>query len=168
MEARAAQARPARPVVVTIAVVIWWAALGFRLLASIPGLVAGLSETGGQLVGTIVAIVVVVGILGLLAWGVWRMGRGSGTARLCFAVLAVLGASTSVIVVLTGGPPWGLLESVVLVGAAVLTYLPSARVWFPKAERRPRRVEPKTVGWDPETGERITEDVPGDASATQR
>ena len=39
--------------------------------------------------------------------------------------------------------------------AVVLSFLPAARPWFPPLPRRPREQPPRTVGWDPETGERI-------------
>ncbi|OIH96493.1 hypothetical protein [Curtobacterium sp. MCBA15_001] len=158
MDTEAAPTRPTRPVAVTIAVVIWWLVFGARLVASVPGLVGELRTAGPLLVGAVGAVVVVLGWTALVAWGAWRMGRGSRTARLLLAVFAGLEGCTVVIQLATGGGSWLLLETAALLGAAVLTYLPSARGWFPKAERRPRRVEPKTIGWDPETGERITEE----------
>lgn len=59
----------------------------------------------------------------------------------------------------------GFLYPIALVAATVLSYLPSTRGFFPKTERRVRPAEPRTVGWDPATGERITEPAPTDGRA---
>ncbi|WIA99544.1 MULTISPECIES: hypothetical protein [unclassified Curtobacterium] len=50
---------------------------------------------------------------------------------------------------------------VLVVVAVVLSFLPAARPWFPPLPRRPREQPPRTVGWDPETGERIVERTDG-------
>lgn len=107
------------------------------------------------MVGGVLFVVVTL----FFAWLALRMWRGSANARLWLAIIASIGVVSMVIGLVTTPPAWAFLEPLALAVAAVLSYLPSARGWFPKAERRPRRVEPKTLGWDPETGERITEDT---------
>ncbi|KQS14784.1 hypothetical protein ASG04_02890 [Curtobacterium sp. Leaf183] len=138
---------------------IWWVVFAVHIAVSVPGLVGAVREAGGALFGALLGVVVVLAWSALFVWLAYRMGRGGPNARMWLAIFAGLSAVSFGIALLTAPPTWGALEPVALIVAAVLSYLPSARGWFPKAERRPRRVEPKTLGWDPETGERITEDT---------
>jgi len=63
-------------------------------------------------------------------------------------------------VVAVAAATWWFVLVVVAV-AVVLSFLPAARPWFPPLPRRPREQPPRTVGWDPETGERIVERTDG-------
>ncbi|MGU3409461.1 hypothetical protein ACLBWP_05085 [Microbacterium sp. M1A1_1b] len=160
MSTQAAPTTTARPTVVTIAAAIWWVETVVRLAVGVPRLLVSLgTEDTGLLVATVVGGVLFLALTLFFGWLALRMWRGSGTARLWLAIIAGLGVVSTLIGLVTTPPDWSLLEPIALAAAAVLSYLPSARGWFPKAERRPRRVEPKTLGWDPETGERITEDT---------
>lgn len=98
-----------------------------------------------------------LGWISLCVWLSLRMARGSDTARLWLAGFAVFGAISAAVGLVTMPPTWQLVEPVALLVATVLSYLPSVRPFFPKTERRRRPPEPKTIGWDPTTGERITE-----------
>ncbi|MBT1674217.1 hypothetical protein [Curtobacterium flaccumfaciens] len=149
-----------RPRVVTIAVAFWWASVIISLVAAAPGIVVSLREAGGAIIGASVGLVFVLAWSALFVWLATRMGRGSGNARLWLAIIAGLTACSEVITIATDGPDWGIVNAVCVVAAAVLSYLPSARPFFPREERRPRAAEPRTIGWDPTTGERILETPP--------
>lgn len=151
------QTRPPRPRVVTIAAALQVIAAVVPFARAVPGLVGDLTSPAG-LVGGVVATVVVVLWTALLVWLAVRMARGGPRARLALAVFSGLAALSTVIASLTTGPTWGIALTAAMVVGAVLSYLPSARGFFPKVEPRPRRREPKTLGWDPETGERIVEE----------
>jgi hypothetical protein len=150
-----------RPTAVTVAAAIW-------LFESATALVSGsvtcldlLRQPGGSAIAAVFGGVVLLASVGLRVWLALLMARGSGTARLwlaVFAVFAVIAASVRV----SGGvggdlAAWQLVVPATLVVASVLSYLPSVRPFFPAVERRPRTPEPRTIGWDPMTGERITE-----------
>ena len=160
MSTQASSTRTARPTVVTIAAAIWWVVTVVRLAVGVPRLLVGLdTEDTGLLVATVVGGVLFLALTLFFAWLALLMWRGSGTARLWLAIFAGLAVVSTLVGLVTTPPDWTIVEPIALAVAAVLSYLPSTRGWFPKAERRPRRVEPKTLGWDPETGERITEDT---------
>jgi hypothetical protein len=146
-----------RPRVVAIAVALWWASVIISLVAAVPGIVVSMCEAGGALIGASVGLVFVLAWSALFVWLATRMGRGSGNARLWLAIIAGLTACGTVLTIVTDGPDWGIVNAVCVVAAAVLSYLPSARPFFPREERRPRPAEPRTIGWDPMTGERIVE-----------
>ncbi|PZF31192.1 hypothetical protein [Curtobacterium sp. MCPF17_051] len=153
-------AQRTRPRVVTIAVALWWASVIIRLVAAAPGIVVSLREAGGAIIGASIGLLFVLAWSALFVWLATRMGRGSGNARLWLAIIAGLTACSAVFTIATDGADWGLVDAVCIVVAAVLSYLPSARPFFPLEERRPRAVEPRTIGWDPTTGERIVETPP--------
>lgn len=146
-----------RPTVVTVAVALWWLVTAVQVGVAAPGLVADVATAGDLVFGSLLAVLFVLAWSALFVWLAARMARGSGRARLALAVFAGLGAVGSIIALASGTASWTVLQSVALVVAVVLSYLPSARPFFPPAERRPRRQEPRTLGWDPVTGERITE-----------
>jgi hypothetical protein len=146
-----------RPTVVTVAVAIWWTVLAVRTVEVVVGIVRLDREDPALVPAGLVGAVLGIGFCALLAWGALRTARGSGTARFWLALVSAFAVLNVVIAVFAAEPSWTVLEPLALGVAAVLTYLPSARPWFPRAERRPRRVEPRTIGWDPQTGERITE-----------
>ncbi|PYY63181.1 hypothetical protein DEJ17_01415 [Curtobacterium sp. MCSS17_011] len=152
--------RCTRPRVVTIAVALWWASVIISLVAAAPGIVVSLREAGGGIIGASLGLVLVLAWSALFLWLATRMGRGSGSARLWLAIIAALTACSAVITIATDGVDWSLVDAVCIVVAAVLSYLPSARPFFPREERRPRAAEPRTIGWDPTTGERIVETPP--------
>ncbi|WIB25713.1 hypothetical protein [Curtobacterium sp. MCSS17_015] len=144
-----------------MAVVIWWVVVALRLVLSVPRIVAALSASTGTVVAASVALVLVLGWSALLVRLASRMARGSGNARLWLAVVAGLTTCSSSVQVVTGAPLWALTEPAALVAATVLSYLPGAGVFFPRAEHRPRPGGTRTVGWDPATGDRIVEALPG-------
>lgn len=146
-----------RPTVVTVAVAIWAVVLAVRVVSVVIGSVRLALDEPGALPAALVGGVLGVGICALLAWATLLVWRGSGTARIWLGVLGVLAVVNALVTVAVGSPTWLTLESVAVVAAAVLLFLPSARPWFPRVERRPRVQEPRTIGWDPQTGERITE-----------
>lgn len=150
-------AQRTRPRVVTIAVALWWASVIVSLVAAAPGIVVSMREAGGAIIGASLGLVLVLAWSALFVWLATRMGRGSGNARLWLAIIAGLTACGAVLTIATDGADWGLANAVCIVIAAVLSYLPSARPFFPREERRPRASEPRTIGWDPTTGERIVE-----------
>ncbi|WP_182066841.1 hypothetical protein [Curtobacterium sp. ME12] len=154
-----------RPRVVTIAVALWWASVIISLVAAAPGIVVSMREAGGAIIGASLGLLFVLAWSALFVWLATRMGRGSGNARLWLAIIAGLTACSAVVTIVTGGADWGLVDAVCIVVAAVLSYLPSARPFFPREERRPRAAEPRTVGWDPTTGERIVETPSAGADA---
>jgi len=146
-----------RPTAVTVAVAIWWVVSAIPVVA-LGVVIAGWGrEDAAAIVGEGLFVVFVLAFSSLCVWLSLRMARGSGTARVWLAVFAALGGLNVVIGLATGTLSWRLAEPAALVVAAVLTYLPSARPFFPKTERRRRPPEPRTIGWDPTTGERITE-----------
>lgn len=149
-----------RPRVVTIAVALWWASVIISLVAAAPGIVVSMREAGGAIIGASLGLVLVLAWSALFVWLATRMGRGSGNARLWLAIIAGLAACSAVFAIATDGVDWSLVDAVCVVVAAVLSYLPSARPFFPRDERRPRSAEPRTIGWDPTTGERIFETPP--------
>ncbi|MCS6570115.1 hypothetical protein NYQ35_15015 [Curtobacterium flaccumfaciens pv. flaccumfaciens] len=149
-----------RPRVVTIAVALWWASVVISLVAAAPGMVVSMREAGGAIIGASLGLVIVLAWSALFLWLATRMGRGSGNARLWLAIIAGLSACSTVFAIATDGVDWSFIEAVCVVVAAVLSYLPSARPFFPRDERRPRSAEPRTIGWDPTTGERIFETPP--------
>jgi hypothetical protein len=153
-----------RPRVVTIAVALWWASVIISLVAAAPGIVVAMREAGGAIIGASLGLVLVLAWSALFLWLATRMGRGSGNARFWLAIIAGLSACSTVfaiaIATATDGVDWSLIHAVCVVVAAVLSYLPSARPFFPRDERRPRSAEPRTIGWDPTTGERIFETPP--------
>lgn len=153
-------AQRTRPRVVTIAVALWWAGVVVGLVVAAPGIVESVRHSGGAIIGASVGLVVILAWCATLVWLASRMGRGSRTARLWLAIIAGLGACNSGTGVSTVGLDWRLLATVCVVVAAVLSYLPSARPFFPREERHPRAAEPRTIGWDPTTGERILETPP--------
>ena len=146
-----------RPTVVTVAVVIWWVVVAVQAVMVVVGIVRLDREDPALLPAGIVGAVLGIGIGVFLAWGALRMARGSGTARFWLALLSASAAVNLVIAVVATEPSWTEATALAIVAAAVLSYLPSARPWVPSSERSPRRVEPRTIGWDPQTGERITE-----------
>ncbi|MBT1676681.1 hypothetical protein [Curtobacterium aurantiacum] len=146
-----------RPRVVTIAVTLWWVSVAVSLVVAAPGIVESVRSAGGAILGASVGLVVVLAWSALLVWLASRMGRGSGTARLWLAIVAGIAACNSGADVPAVGVDWRLLPAVCVIVAAVLSYLPSARPFFPREERRARAAEPRTIGWDPTTGERIVE-----------
>jgi hypothetical protein len=153
-------AQRTRPRVVTIAVALWWASVIISLVAAAPGIVVSLREAGGAIIGASLGLLFVLAWSALFVWLATRMGRGSGNARLWLAIIAGLTACSAVITIATDGLDWSLADAVCIVVAAVLSYLPSARPFFPREERRPRAAEPRTIGWDPTTGDRIVETPP--------
>jgi hypothetical protein len=153
-------AQRTRPRVVTIAVALWWASVIISLVAAAPGIVVSLREAGGAIIGASLGLLFVLAWSALFVWLATRMGRGSGNARLWLAIIAGLTACSAVITIATDGVDWSLADAVCIVVAAVLSYLPSARPFFPREERRPRAAEPRTIGWDPTTGDRIVETPP--------
>jgi hypothetical protein len=153
-------AQRTRPRVVTIAVTLWWASVIISLVAAAPGIVVSLREAGGAIIGASLGLLFVLAWSALFVWLATRMGRGSGNARLWLAIIAGLTACSAVITIATDGVDWSLADAVCIVVAAVLSYLPSARPFFPREERRPRAAEPRTIGWDPTTGDRIVETPP--------
>jgi hypothetical protein len=153
-------AQRTRPRVVTIAVALWWASVIISLVAAAPGIVVSLREAGGAIIGASLGLLFVLAWSALFVWLATRMGRGSGNARLWLAIIAGLAACSAVITIATNGVDWSLADAVCIVVAAVLSYLPSARPFFPREERRPRAAEPRTIGWDPTTGDRIVETPP--------
>lgn len=146
-----------RPTVVTAAVAIWAVVLVVRVVTVVVGAVPTAQDEPGALPVALVGGVLGIGICVLLAWAALLTWRGSGTARVWLGVLGAFAVVNVVIAVVVGSADWRTLEPVAVVAAAVLLYLPSARPWFPRWERRPRVREPRTIGWDPQTGERITE-----------
>lgn len=146
-----------RPTVVTIAVVIWWVTTLVQLGVSVPSFVAGLRAGGAVPAGALLGILVVLAWSALLVWLATRMARGSGTARLWLAIIAAFAIVNVAFGLADGAASWALLDPIAVVVAVVLSFLPSARWFFPKAERRARAAQPRTLGWDPETGDRITE-----------
>lgn len=157
MRGRTADDTGGRPTVVTVAVAIWWVVLAVQAVMLAVRIVRMDREDPALLPAGIVGAVLGIGFGVFLAWGTLRMARGSGTARFWLALLSASAAVNLVIAVVAAEPSWTAATAVAIVAAAVLSYLPSARPWFPPSERRPRRVEPRTIGWDPQTGERITE-----------
>ncbi|MCS6558878.1 hypothetical protein NYQ31_10760 [Curtobacterium flaccumfaciens] len=149
-----------RPRVVTIAVALWWASVIISLVAAGPGMVVSMREAGGAIIGASLGLVLVLAWSALFVWLATRMGRGSGNARLWLAIIAGLTACSEVLTIATDGVDWSLVDAFCVVVAAVLSYLPSARPFFPRDARRPRAAEPRTIGWDPTTGERIFETPP--------
>lgn len=149
-----------RPRVVTIAVALWWASVIISLVAAAPGMVVSMREAGGTIIGASLGLVIVLAWSALFVWLATRMGRGSGNARLWLAIIAGLTACSEVLTIATDGVDWSLVDAFCVVVAAVLSYLPSARPFFPRDARRPRAAEPRTIGWDPTTGERIFETPP--------
>jgi len=146
-----------RPTVVTAALAIWAVVLLVRVTTvSVAAVQLAQDESGGPLIA-VIGGVLGIGICALLAWTTLLVWRGSGTARVWLGVLGAFALVNVVIAVAVGSADWPTLEPVAVVAAAVLLYLPSARPWFPRWERRPRAQEPRTIGWDPQTGERITE-----------
>ncbi|MDP9737408.1 MULTISPECIES: hypothetical protein [unclassified Curtobacterium] len=146
-----------RPTVVTAAVAIWAVVLVVRIVTVAIGAVRLAQDEPGALPAALVGGVLGIGICALLAWAALLTWRGSGTARVWLGVLGAFALVDVVIAVAVGSADWPTLEPVAVVAAAVLLSLPSARPWFPRWERRPRAQEPRTIGWDPQTGERITE-----------
>lgn len=146
-----------RPTAVTVAVAIWWVVSAIPVVALVPLVAEWSRQDSAAIVGGGLFVVFVLAFSSLCVWLTLRMARGSGTARLWLAIFAAFGAVNLVIGLLTGTLSWRLAEPAALVVAAVFTYLPSVRPFFPKAERRRRPPEPRTIGWDPTTGERITE-----------
>lgn len=153
-------AHRARPTLVTIAVALWWAGVVVGLVVAAPGIIESVRRAGGAIIGASVGLVVILAWSATLVWLASRMGRGSRTARLWLAIIAGLGACNSGTGVSTVGLDWRLLAIVCVVVAAVLSYLPSARSFFPREERHPGTAELHTIGWDPTTGERIVEMPP--------
>lgn len=157
--------RGARPTVVVVAAAIWWAVLALRTVVAVVDIalrgVGGLAEVPAF----VLALVFVLGVSALFAWWAWRMWNGSRSARVCLAVGAGLAAVLLAVGTLTRPPGISALEPLALVVAAVLSFLPSARRWFPRTTRpeRQRVVQARTIGWDPETGERIVERTDGAA-----
>jgi FtsH-binding integral membrane protein len=146
-----------RPTAVTVAAAIWWVVSAIPVVSLVPLVAAQTWQDSAAVMGDAMFVVFVLAFTALCVWLSLRMARGSGTARLWLAVFAAFGAVNVVLGVLTGTLSWRLLEPAALVVAAVLSYLPSVRPFFPAVERRPRTPEPRTIGWDPTTGERITE-----------
>jgi|GEM_PF-3446310 len=149
-----------RPRVVTVAVALWWVSVVVSLAAAAPGIVVSMREAGGAIIGASLGLLFVLAWSALFLWLATLMGRGSGNARLWLAIIAGLTACSAVITIATDGMDRSLVDAVCIVVAAVLSYLPSARPFFPRDARRPRAAEPRTVGWDPTTGDRIVE-TPG-------
>ncbi len=146
-----------QPPVVIAAVSIWAVVLVERIVVfSVMSVLSALREPD-LLPATVVAWVLGLGICALLAWATLLVWRGSGTARVWLGVMGAFAVVNVVVMGLTGSASWLTLEPVAVIAAAVLLWLPSARPWFPRVERRPRVQEPRTIGWDPQTGERITE-----------
>ncbi|WP_144711749.1 hypothetical protein [Curtobacterium pusillum] len=138
-----------RPVLVTVAVVLWLALFAFQFVSSLVGL-TGRVRADGPL--ALPASVIGLAVLAWFVFGALRVGRGSGRARFWMAVLGALA------VVGAASPPYGAKTVIgVLSGvAAVLPYLPAARAYFPPRPRRVRKpAEARVVGWDPDTGEPI-------------
>jgi hypothetical protein len=150
-------AQRTRPTVITVAVALWWAAVGVRLFLAVFEIVEATLEVGGAIVGLAAGLLFTLAWSALFVWLATRMGRGSGSARLWLAIIAGLTACGAVFTIVTVGPDWRLVDSACMVVAAVLSYLPSARPFFPREERRPGAAEPCTIGWDPTTGVRIVE-----------
>ncbi|QCR44402.1 hypothetical protein C1N91_13630 [Curtobacterium sp. SGAir0471] len=146
-----------RPPVVTAAVAIWAVVLVVRVVTVAIGAVHLALSEPGALPAALFGGVLGLGICALLAWATLLVWRGSGTARVWLGVMGAFAVVNVVVVTLTGNASWLTLEAVAVIAAAVLLWLPSARPWFPRTERRPRVQEPRTIGWDPQTGERITE-----------
>lgn len=154
-------ARRTRPTVVTIASAIWCAVVLVRL----GFLVVAVLNTDGELAVALVGAFIGLAFAALFVWLAIRMARGSGSARLWLAIVAGFAVVNTVVGLVLGAGAVGFLYPIALVAATVLSYLPSTRGFFPKTERRVRPAEPRTVGWDPATGERITEPAPTDGRA---
>lgn len=152
-----------RPTAVTIAVALWWVAIAVHLVVAVVGVTEVGRDTGGAVVGLVAGLVVISAWSALFVWLAARMARGSGTARLWLAIVGGLTACGTLLTITTDGPNWGLVDGMCIVAATVLSYLPSARPFFPRGERRGRAAEPRTIGWDPTTGERIVEQPAPDA-----
>jgi len=155
--------RGTRPTAVVVAAAIWWAVLALRTVVAVVDVALRGVDGLADVPALVLALVFVLGVSALFAWWAWRMWNGSRSARVCLAVGAGLAAVLTAVGMLTRPPGISTLEPLALVVAAVLSFLPSARRWFPRTSRseRPRVVPPKTIGWDPETGERIVERTDG-------
>ncbi|MBT2502204.1 hypothetical protein [Curtobacterium sp. ISL-83] len=144
-------ARGPRPTVVTVAVALWWLSSAAGVLSTAVRAVVTTERDGAV---SIIPAVVVIGIWVFFGWLGWRVFLGSARARFWVAVLGALSFLGAF------APPYGLNTVLgLLPGAvAVLTYVPAARPFFPKAPPRVRRPpEPRVVAWDPNTGEPIRE-----------
>jgi hypothetical protein len=152
--------RTTRPTAVTVAAAIWLFGSAAALVSGMVTCIGLLRQPGDSAIAVFGGVLLLASV-GLRVWLALGMARGSDTARVWLAVLAVFAViGTSVSVGVGGGGPvaaWQLVVPAALVVAAVLSYLPSVRPFFPAVERRPRPPEPRTIGWDPNTGERITE-----------
>ncbi|MBE7162877.1 MAG: hypothetical protein INR72_16680 [Williamsia herbipolensis] len=144
--------RTTRPSVVTAAVMLWWVVAVASVVGGVIGEIRMADDM--RMVG-LVAVVLTLAWWWFVVYGSRRLAAGSGTARFWLAVLAaVAGIGDAVGVVVDPLTPWA-LTPLAMVVAAVLTYLPSARPFFPKTIRTARRQDRPIVGWDPNTGEPI-------------
>jgi hypothetical protein len=142
-----------RPVLVTIAVGAWLVVAVVNVVASMARALVAIASGADLPVGTIVQAVVALALWALFAWGALRLAKGSSRARFWLAVFGALGFLGAV------APPYGLgtVNGVLLGAAAVLPYLPASRPFFPRTVRAAKSAGPRTLGWDPETGEPIRE-----------
>lgn len=112
---------------------------------------AGPGSDGG--VERLPAETVAVLLYAAITWAVFRTAAGSRRARV---VLVVVAAARAVLGFALAPLPLAMIALTIV--ATVLLFLPEARPWFPRAPRparAQRASEPETIGWDPETGERI-------------
>lgn len=138
-----------RPVLVTVAVVLWLGLFACDLVVRLIDLPGTLSSHGPW---TLLPVAIGLGVLAWFVFGALRIGRGSGRARFWMAVLGGVGAVAALM------PPYGIstANGVLSAVAALLPYLPAARGFFPpRPPRAPRVAQPKVIGWDPDTGEPI-------------
>lgn len=142
-----------RPTIVTVAVALWLlivtVAVALIVVRAVTAAVGPGPAHGGALLP---AEVVAVLLYAAIAWAVFRTAAGSHRARVVLVVVAVARAVLGFALA-----PLPLAMIALSVVATVLLFLPAARPWFPHAERAPRAAtrQPETIGWDPETGERI-------------
>jgi hypothetical protein len=153
----------ARPTAVTIGVWLMYAQVAVAVVGAVVARVVHPDDGQFSLWLIIIGNVVGLAWLAFLTWGTWRMGRGSDRARFWLTLWAALGVlSLFGMVVSHDATVPGVSQIVLAVAAMVFVRLPSARPFFPHTPRGVRRpAEPRTIGWDPDTGERITE--PDDA-----
>ncbi|WP_420365922.1 hypothetical protein AAEP80_03205 [Curtobacterium sp. L3-7] len=132
-----------RPTIVTVAVAL----IVVRAVTAAVG--PGPARGGALLPAEVVAVLLYAAI----TWAVFRTAAGSRRARVALVVVA---AARAVLGFALAPLPLALIALTIV--ATVLLFLPAARPWFPRAPRparAQRASEPETIGWDPETGDRI-------------
>lgn len=150
----------ARPTAVTVGVWLMYAHVAVTVVGAVLSPLSRPPVDAFAIWTIVIGYVIGLGWLTLLTWGTLRMGRGSDRARFWLSVWAALGLlSLFGMVVSRDVTVLGVLQIVLTVAAMVFVRLPSARPFFPHTPKGVRRPpEPRTVGWDPNTGERITAD----------